>query len=217
MKKNKMMRLAAILLVCVLMTTSVISGTFAKYTTQTQVNDAARVAYWGFDAPATQNFKLFDHGDAKIVSATNDKVIAPGSTAEASFAFQYTSATNPAISAPEVDYTFTVAVATEGTYNKLDENTSFTWYLEKDGVKISDYQTVAELVAAIKNLSGDASGKKTYKAGNLPDAFTNADEVYTVGWNWAFEGNDVGDTAMGNMADLNEIIITITINATQVD
>ena len=31
MKKNKMMRLAAILLVCVLMTTSVISGTFAKY------------------------------------------------------------------------------------------------------------------------------------------------------------------------------------------
>ena len=50
MKKNRMMRLASILLVCVLLTTSVISGTFAKYTTSVSSEDKARVAYWGFQS-----------------------------------------------------------------------------------------------------------------------------------------------------------------------
>jgi hypothetical protein len=58
MKKNKMMRLASLLLVCVLLTTSVISGTFAKYTTSYTANDTARVAKWGFDQ-ATLSFDLF--------------------------------------------------------------------------------------------------------------------------------------------------------------
>jgi hypothetical protein len=228
MKKNKMMRIASVLLVAVLLSTCAISGTYAKYITETEVKDAARVAYWGFDAPATQDFKLFDHNDTNITSANGDKVIAPGSTAEASFAFGYTAATTPAIGAPEVNYTFTVNVATTGTYTALDNNPSFTWYLEKNGTKVNDYNTVADLVNAIKALSGDASGTKSYNAGTLPAAFTAADEVYTIGWNWAFDdgsgtkndadnAQNVTDTAMGNMSDLNEIGITITITATQVD
>ena len=48
MKKNRMMRLAAFLLVCVLLTTSVISGTYAKYVSTTTDSDSARVAKWGF-------------------------------------------------------------------------------------------------------------------------------------------------------------------------
>ena len=47
MKKNKMMRLASVLLVCVLLTTSVISGTFAKYVTTGSASDTARVAKFG--------------------------------------------------------------------------------------------------------------------------------------------------------------------------
>ncbi len=47
MRKNKMLRTASALLVLVLLTTSVISGTFAKYTTQDSASDAARVAKWG--------------------------------------------------------------------------------------------------------------------------------------------------------------------------
>ncbi len=47
MKKNRMMRLASVLLVCVLLTTSVISGTFAKYVTSDSASDTARVAKWG--------------------------------------------------------------------------------------------------------------------------------------------------------------------------
>ena len=48
MKKNRAMRLAALLLVAVLMSTCGISGTFAKYVTEVSSEDSARVAYWGF-------------------------------------------------------------------------------------------------------------------------------------------------------------------------
>ena len=47
MKKNKMMRIASVLLVAVLISTCAISGTFAKYVTKTEGTDKARVAKWG--------------------------------------------------------------------------------------------------------------------------------------------------------------------------
>ena len=47
MKKNTMMRIASILLVVTLLSTCVISGTFAKYVTKAEGKDAARVAKWG--------------------------------------------------------------------------------------------------------------------------------------------------------------------------
>lgn len=47
MKKNKMMRLASLLLVAVLLTTCIISGTFAKYVTRGSIADEARVAKFG--------------------------------------------------------------------------------------------------------------------------------------------------------------------------
>ncbi|MDE6767712.1 MAG: hypothetical protein K2J35_05915, partial [Eubacterium sp.] len=47
MKKNKMMRIASALLVLCLLTTCVISGTFAKYVTSNDGSDSARVAKFG--------------------------------------------------------------------------------------------------------------------------------------------------------------------------
>ncbi len=45
--KNKMMRIASVLLVAALITTCAISGTFAKYVTKASGEDSARVAKWG--------------------------------------------------------------------------------------------------------------------------------------------------------------------------
>ena len=47
MKKNVMMRLASFLLVAVLISTSAISGTYAKYVTTAEGKETARVAKWG--------------------------------------------------------------------------------------------------------------------------------------------------------------------------
>lgn len=47
MKKNKMLRMASVLLVLTMLTTSVIGGTFAKYVTTDSATDTARVAKFG--------------------------------------------------------------------------------------------------------------------------------------------------------------------------
>ena len=224
MKKNKAMRLASALLVLTLLTTCVISGTFAKYTTSTTGTDKARVAYWGFDQDAATAIDLFD-GEYTNVKASGEvdgfsNVVAPGTSKTSTFAFGYTNYKTDKITAPEVAYTFTVNPTITGDYTSLDSNTNFKWTLQKGNETAAEYNTVAELLAAIKALSGDASGSKQYAAGNLPTAFTSADEVYTIGWNWAFSTNaagDAADTAMGNAQALDNVTFAITITATQVD
>lgn len=98
MKKNRMMRLASILLVCVLLTTSVISGTFAKYTTQDSASDVARVAKWGVELQVagklygeTYKDTIVANDDATLTvqandaASANDFVIAPGTSSDEGF------------------------------------------------------------------------------------------------------------------------------------
>lgn len=236
MRKNKMMRIASVLLVAVLLSTSVISGTFAKYTTSSTGSDTARVAYWGWDAPATIDIDMFDanyENNAVLSSGEVDgftNVIAPGTSKTTTFAFGYTNynKNNGVIGAPEVAYQFTVNPTIEGDYDSLDENENFYWTLKKgENGQVETFGEVADLLARVKRLSGDDSGTKTYAAGQLPTAFTSADEVYYIGWVWAFETEtdaeqDADDTKLGNALTNNDgvlenVTFSITITATQVE
>lgn len=93
MKKNRMMRLASGLLVAVLVTTSMISGTYAKYVTTASGSDSARVAKWGVVVTATGSLfgktYLNATGDTPgedtaaeatitVKSNNTEKVVAPG-------------------------------------------------------------------------------------------------------------------------------------------
>ncbi len=92
MKKNKMMRLASGLLVLVLLTTGIIGGTLAKYTTLNSASDTARVAKWGVTVGVSGNLfgKDYNSNSAKDnqdsivaatstnVHATDKNVVAPG-------------------------------------------------------------------------------------------------------------------------------------------
>ena len=61
MKKNKMMRIASVLLVAVLLSTCAISSTFAKYTTEFTGTTSAKVATWSVNvADADVNNKTFN-------------------------------------------------------------------------------------------------------------------------------------------------------------
>ena len=100
MKKNKMMRIASILMVATLITTCAISGTFAKYVTRASGEDTARVAQWGiilgisggdaFDTqyPASDEAYLEAGGEYSVVSAGAlgdneiEKVVAPGTSSK---------------------------------------------------------------------------------------------------------------------------------------
>ena len=215
MRKNKFMRAASGLLVAVLLTTCVISGTFAKYTTSSTGTDSARVAKWGFETASVGLNDLFKTAYDQTVQS-DTKVIAPGTKGEAKFSFTYGGANTDSdttnVDAPEVKYTFKVE-ATGTCDNNIKNNKSIVWSL--DGEACTDWD---DLLAKINKLSGAESGTATYEAGKLPDAFkNNGENVHTVSWEWKYDGNDTEDTKMGNKADLDKVTLNIAVTAEQLD
>lgn len=93
MKKNKMMRIAAVLLIVTLLSTCAISGTFAKYVAKADVEDSARVAKWGIkietngtlfsDKYAAEDEDYIAAGGVYSVESDNgDVVVAPGTSSK---------------------------------------------------------------------------------------------------------------------------------------
>ena len=87
MKKNRTMRIAAVMLVFALLTTCIISGSFAKYiTTGTAASEAARVAKWGVKVDAAaDSVKIADDEYGTTVAAfqeTAGGIMAPGTSKE---------------------------------------------------------------------------------------------------------------------------------------
>ena len=114
MKKNKMMRTAAVLGVAALLTTSALSGTLAKYTTTAEGGDSARVAKWGITMGSNGSSTFSNTYDASqdptVKGTSNDKVIAPGTHGEASYVVS---------GAPETAYQITFkGEATKDVYLK---------------------------------------------------------------------------------------------------
>ena len=121
MKKNKAMRSASVLLVATLLTTSVISGTLAKYTTQDAAKDTARVAKWGVELQAIGN--LYGDTYKDLIVTENDTnatvqsvdrtadVVAPGTQNAEGFTFSLKGK-------PEVDGTITTTITSQNIFLK---------------------------------------------------------------------------------------------------
>jgi len=222
MRKNKTMRLAALLLVLTLITSCFVGGTFAKYATSATNTDTARVAYWGFnDNAATVTFNLFasDTTETGLESINGVKLLAPGTKGESAFAFVNAKGND----APEVDYQ--VKITLDGTTDSIgDLDNEIVWKL--NGNVAGTNGTWAELKAAILALSGDSTGTKTYEAGTaVPAALANNAEN-KISWEWKFQDGtsdeekkaaDAADTALGNAATLQEVTLAIQVAVTQVD
>ena len=89
MKKNKMMRIASVLLIVTILSAVAISGTFAKYITEAQGNDSARVAQWGIQINTSANglFQTsYTSQNGKTVeaaaTAATRQVVAPGTSGQ---------------------------------------------------------------------------------------------------------------------------------------
>lgn len=131
MKKNVMMRIAAVLLVAVLFTSSTISGTFAKYVTSDNGADRARVAKWGVsvqvggdlygadylkgDAQTTPNTKIEVDATVDQISVSAEaasprsNVVAPGTKNEEGLTFSITGT-------PEVDFLLETTVKAKNIF-----------------------------------------------------------------------------------------------------
>lgn len=219
MKKNKMMRMASVLLVLVLLTTSVVSGTFAKYTTSASSYDIARVAK--FDVALTANGTTFANTYAKddstftvdsntVVSSTSDKVVAPGTTRDM----------------VKMGLTGTPEVATRVSYEGSFD-VSNNWVIGPDFycpliIKVNtttingkDYTSKADFVAAVNNAI--KAVKKDYAANT--DLSTVGADALAISWEWPFstsDENDAKDTALGNAGNAT-VSVTVKTTVTQID
>ena len=101
MKKNKMMRIASVLLVAVLLSTCAISGTFAKYTSEATATATATVAKWDIklDSNAFEDTATFNLAetwtDTRTATRDDDYVtekrLAPGTEGSFNFTLQNSS------------------------------------------------------------------------------------------------------------------------------
>ncbi len=223
MRKNKMLRMASALLILVLLTTSVVGGTFAKYVTTAEETDTARVAKWGVTFTAgsdlfAESYK--DPTDTNVtveVSATGTNLVAPGTTGTGF------SITNSTTTAPEVSYNVTIKLDSDTakvpTLEYTPKSGSATTY---DPVKFSVYNGNTKLgdktFTELKELFDgtkviykyDVSNKKYYVDSDLdgaPDTTAaNAAPDIKIKWEWAFEDGtnkalcDALDTILGDRA-----------------
>ena len=193
MKKNKILRLASVMLMLCLITTCAISGTFAKYTTSGSANETARVAKWGFDTLTLKLDMFKDAYGATVKSAGSDDVIAPGTEGS------YTIDLQPTSGAPEVSYNFTITLEKDASTNEALFN-KIEWSI--DG---TTYGTFADLNAKIAAAYAD-----TYAPGDTPDDLT----IY---WRWTFYVDDAGDTSDTTLGNgTASLKINASFTATQV-
>lgn len=246
MKKNKMMRLASSLLVAVLLTTSVISGTFAKYVTSDEATDEARVAKWGVDVtvtkgegnPGTGMFSEIYAAQDNETTITNTvvsdvNVLAPGTNG---------SLGKVTISGvPEVATEVRVTVDLDlGDKWKVNDNEYCPLVFTVDGKEIKITSTIENLEKEVEDeiakviledtnaVTTNNVATKQYEV--LESDFGDADEVdLEVTWSWPFGDSDlvsdetnVKDTALGDAAAENAsnaatINFSCTVTVTQVD
>jgi hypothetical protein len=211
-EKNKnTFRVAALLLVACLISSVMLSGTFAKYTSEYAGADTALVATWNFVAEGGQDgedldlvplegaaveLDLFKHAynDNILATAGAGKIIAPG--VSGNFVLNLTNNSDVA-----AGITFTITEDTSVAdipmeFGIGDENGDFNF--DADGAII--YANVVDLTTALNKLG--PSG------GNIQLAASDGDntESVTVHWRWKFERgstqedidhNDEGDTTLG--------------------
>jgi len=194
MRTNKMVKVTLVLLLAAILTSGAVSGTFAKYASESTGSDTARVAKWdvklnGAAWSDTVNFNLFSYTDTNVdVNGVNDdaKVIAPGTEGSFSFTIKNDSEVTAKYS---IELTETNANNIPIEYKVGDGE----WQVPNEG-KIT--------LATDKNLT-----------------FGSAAETVTVAWRWAFEGSESTNFKTSQTTDTDNVLgaagtATVTVAAT---
>ena len=233
MRKNKMMRTASGLLVATLLTSSVLFGTFAKYTTSDSGSDSARVAKWGVTVTATEADAFAKEYDSNtegvtaktVISLDDKKVVAPGTKG--------TLLTYKITGKPEVVVNIKATADLKLQNWTTNENSTYCPIIFKikrgTGNEVTYklgsskdesnhiYDTTAGLETAIESAITEMSENNTNANTDLADSIT-------VTWEWPFADTTVGayqtdvkDTALGDLTTAPTISMESSVTIEQVD
>ena len=232
MKKNKTMRAAAVLAVGALLSTCLVSGTFAKYVTSDNASDEARVAEFGVkvNPDGTLFASSYARHDAKYTVSDNTvegknsaKVVAPGTsgqivqvglTGTPEVAVHVSNAATVTLSGwgDDANYYCPLIVTVKGTVDGVDKTVSI------DGLEctsMSDFQ--GKIEAAVNAITND------YAPGT--DLSSKKDACPVISWEWKFDKTSTGanqkqddkkDTALGE-AHTAKFGVDVTTTVTQID
>lgn len=233
MKKNRLMRASVLLLVLTLVTSCFVGGTFAKYVSEGEGEDSARVAKWGVKVEVTGDGFRETYGKDDFLSnvqgntvSSTVKVVAPGTKGT----FGGVKITGTPEVAVKVETTATVDLS---GWNVADGSEFYCPLVFKIGdqtINGLDYSSnTAGGEGSFENAIKTAIQNATTKEYNAGTDLSQAGADITYSWEWPFEKatgdacnqDDVLDTKLGdNAADGSNaptINITVTTTVTQVN
>ena len=203
MKKNVMLKIAAVLLVAVLLSTCAISATFAKYTTGVKdvYSDSARVAKWGVEVDTTANSTVNLFSDkyadgAMSALSTGDLVVAPGT--EGSISLDSVVSGTPEVSG-EIQYTVKV---------------TYTGFAKGCPVEVKVGTATVDPATAVEGVATVTVPAASFEPGD--DLATK--DALDISWKWDFfdtADQDVIDTEYGNNPKANTIKIDVSVVVVQ--
>ena len=228
--KNKMMRIASVLMVAVILSVCAVSGSFAKYVTTESGTDTARVAKWGVTIEAEAGLFADKYDTTDTATYTGPYSVQAGAAASAD-----AGEANPNEGSATVEGSTTEKVVAPGTSGSLAKiglkgtpevavKVSYTAEASLTGWNITVDQeskfycpievTVGDVV--IKGLEQESAEAFATAINNAiagasavygPNTDLSAQEAsLSVAWAWAFQGAEGGaqtdeyDTMLGNLA-----------------
>ncbi|MDR9787025.1 MAG: hypothetical protein RJR37_07240 [Peptococcaceae bacterium MAG4] len=217
-KTSKTARITILLLVLCLISTAMLSGTFAKYTSEYAGADTALIAKWDISVSdgetylspeETVNLDLFSHAyNTNIITgAGDDKIIAPGVGGEFTLKVE-----NKGDVAAEITFEFGV----DDTSTAADAPIEY----KLEGGEWGDLADLMDELNGTSEGLGDPVPLLTVAAEN-----GTAEQI--VEWRWPFDGSEVHDTddvddtelgkASANGASRSTYILNVTATATQIE
>ena len=215
-KTSKTARITILLLVLCLISTAMLSGTFARYTSEYAGEDTALIAKWDVKfngnepTTSTAELDLFSHAfDTNIIAGVgDDKIIAPGVSGDFTLKVE-----NKGDVAAEMTFDFEVSgdASNAPIEYKLKDVAGQTW---------GDLDALKTALDELEKMKNVAAGTGTVEQ--------------TVEWQWPFErggdaaaiaANDEVDTDLGTASaegtgegadGRTEYILTIKATATQI-
>ena len=199
MKKNKVLLLGIITVFVAIFSLTLVSGTWAKYTSEVAGSDTAKVAKWEWkvsDLEVKQgmtsteiNFDLFntikDTKGGADETDVKEGLIAPGTKGEFSFDIANLSEVN-------AEYYITFEVTQVGTDTKVPLQ-----------FKLNDAADWSDTLTGIT------------KANAVQIAMETGTSTVKVQWQWAFDGDSTTDTTIGFAAP--EVTVKAILVMVQVD
>ena len=189
MRKNRLFILGIFTVMVALVSLSLVSGTWAKYTSTVSGTDTAKVAKWAWTyngtaltaSPSALTFNLletrYDNDHASNEEDVKAGLIAPGTSG--SFTLEFVN------------------------NSEVTANYAVSFVVNENGVPL-EWSTDGSTWST--DLANIAATKLTMEGGNKTE---------TIHWRWAFDGDDAVDTGLGFTTP--EISVTVNVTFTQVD